>query len=278
MDLGLTGKRVIITAGAAGIGLATARAFRKEGASVVVCDVDQGALDALTTSDPDITGFVADVSDREVVGAFMEQALSRLGGLDALVNNAGIAGPTGPAEDILPDEWDRCLAVCLTGQFNLARLAIPALRQSENASITNLSSMAGKFGFRYRAAYAAAKWGVVGFTQSLALELGPDGVRVNCVQPGLVAGDRIRRVFEAKAQRTGRSFEAVGKRCPLLHRAPRLRDGGPDRGPDPVPRLGAGPDDHGSVAGGLRGDANARLSVAAQAASHTRRFPDKIRP
>ena len=125
------------------------------------------------------------------------------------MNNAGIAGPTGPAEEILPDEWDQCLAVCLTGQFNLARLAIPALRESKNPSIANLSSMAGKVGFRYRAAYAAAKWGVVGFTRSLALELGPDGVRVNCIQPGLVAGERIRRVLEAKAQRLGQSFDEV---------------------------------------------------------------------
>jgi NAD(P)-dependent dehydrogenase (short-subunit alcohol dehydrogenase family) len=134
------------------------------------------------------------------------QATERLGGLDVLVNNAGIAGPTGRVEEIAVDDWDRCLDVCLTSQFNCARLAIPHLRRSGNASIVNLSSAAGKFGFAMRAPYAAAKWGVIGFTKSLAIELGDAGIRVNAILPGLVAGDRQRRVLEAKAQQRGISF------------------------------------------------------------------------
>jgi NAD(P)-dependent dehydrogenase (short-subunit alcohol dehydrogenase family) len=143
----------------------------------------------------------------------MNQAVEFLGGLDVLVNNAGIAGPTGRVEEIAPEEWDRCLTVCLTSQFNCARLAVPHLRQSENASIVNLSSAAGKFGFALRSPYAAAKWGVIGFTKSLAIELGGDGIRVNAILPGLVAGDRQRRVLEAKAQQEGTSFAEMEARA-----------------------------------------------------------------
>ena len=137
--------------------------------------------------------------------------LREMGGLDILVNNAGIAGPTGRVEEINPDEWDRCLAVCLTGHFNCARVAVPHLRRSHNASIVNLSSAAGRFGFPLRAPYAAAKWGVIGFTKTLSIELGRRSASAcNALLPGLVAGDRIRRVLEAKAQQRGMSFEEHG--------------------------------------------------------------------
>ena len=132
--------------------------------------------------------------------------MAKLGGLDVLVNNAGIAGPTAKVEDMNPEDWDRCLEICLTGQFNCTRLAVPLLRKSSNASIVNLSSAAGRLGFAMRAPYAAAKWGVIGFTKSLSIELGPDNIRVNAILPGLVAGDRQRRVLEAKAQQRGISF------------------------------------------------------------------------
>jgi NAD(P)-dependent dehydrogenase (short-subunit alcohol dehydrogenase family) len=105
-----------------------------------------------------------------------------------------------------PEDWDLCLEICLTGQFNCTRLAVPLLRNSNNASIVNISSAAGRVGFAMRAPYAAAKWGVIGFTKSLSIELGPDKIRVNAILPGLVAGDRQRRVLEAKAQQRGISF------------------------------------------------------------------------
>lgn len=206
MDLGLDGHRVVITAGAGGIGLVLAKAFAAEGARVVVCDVDEAALGALPEG---IEGLRCDVGDRAQVASFMETALARLGGLDCLVNNAGIAGPTARIEEISPEDWDRCIAVDLTGTFNVTRLAIPALRESGNASIVNFSSVAGRLGYPLRAPYAAAKFGVVGFTRTLAAELGPDGIRANAILPGMVAGDRIRRVIEAKAQQTGRSFAEV---------------------------------------------------------------------
>jgi NAD(P)-dependent dehydrogenase (short-subunit alcohol dehydrogenase family) len=209
MDLGIGGLRVLVTAGASGIGLEVARAFVREGAKVHVCDVDRAALAAMERSDPQIDRTVADVADRARVALLFEEALKTLGGLDVLVNNAGIAGPTGKVEEIAPEEWDRCLAVDLTGQFNCVRLAVPHLRQSGNASIVNLSSAAGRLGFALRAPYAAAKWGVVGFTKSLAIELGGDGIRVNAILPGIVEGERVKRVFEGKARAAGVPVEQV---------------------------------------------------------------------
>ena len=207
MDLAIKDLRVLVTAGAAGIGLEIARAFVREGAKVHICDVDEKALAEVKRSDPQLTQSVCDVSDRAQVARLFDDALEALSRLDCLVNNAGIAGPTGKVEEINPEDWDRCLAIDITGQFNCVRLAVPHLKQSKNPSILNLSSQAGKHGFPLRSAYAAAKWGVIGFTKSIAMELGPFGIRVNALLPGLVAGDRIRRVIEAKAQQAGVSFK-----------------------------------------------------------------------
>src|SRR5262245_33371568 len=144
MDLGLQGARVLVTAGAGGIGLEIARAFLREGAAVHVCDIDRDALASLKRTDPKLSSSQADVADRADVKRLLDEALAALGGLDVLVNNAGIAGPTGRVEEINPEDWDRTLQVCITGQYNCARLAIPHLRKSANPSIVNLSSAAGK--------------------------------------------------------------------------------------------------------------------------------------
>ena len=213
MDMGIAGLRVLVTAGAGGIGLEIARAFVEEGARVHVCDVDEAALSDVATSDPGLTASRTDVADREAVARLFAETASALGGLDVLVNNAGIAGPTGRAEEINPEDWDRTLAVCLTGQFNCVRLAIPLIRKSRNGSIVNLSSAAGRAGFALRSPYAAAKWGVIGFTKSLSRELGEFGIRVNAILPGIVAGDRQRRVLDAKAQQLGTSYAEMEQRA-----------------------------------------------------------------
>jgi NAD(P)-dependent dehydrogenase (short-subunit alcohol dehydrogenase family) len=209
MDLAMNGMRVLVTAGGAGIGRGIARAFEREGAKVHVCDADAAALDALSASDPRITSTRADVSDRDDVSRLFADTIGALGGLDVLVNNAGIAGPTGPIDEIAAADWDRCLAVNITGQFNCARMAVRHLRSSANASVVNMSSSAGRLGFALRTPYASSKWAVIGLTKSLAIELGASGIRVNAILPGLVEGDRINRVFRAKAEARGISFESM---------------------------------------------------------------------
>jgi len=209
MDLELVGQRILVTAGATGIGLAIARAFVGEGARVHVCDIDQAAIDRLAETDPTITSSVADVADREAVSRLFEAALAELGGLDVLVNNAGIAGPTAFVEDQPPLEWDRCIEVNLIGQFNCARLALAHLKQSANASIINMSSISGRLGVATRSPYCASKWGVVGFTKSLAAEVGPHKIRVNAVLPGIVEGERVERVLAARAQALSQTYDEV---------------------------------------------------------------------
>ena len=200
MNLELEGARVLVTAGATGIGLATAEAFLREGARVHVCDVDEAGLARLRDR---MTTTVCDVSDAAAVARLYDDVAASLGGLDALVNNAGIAGPTAPCEDVALADWERTIAVNLTGQFLCAQRAIPLLKASANGSIANLSSAAGRFGFPNRTPYSASKWAVIGFTKSLSMELGPFGIRVNAICPGAVAGERIERVFASKAQLRG---------------------------------------------------------------------------
>lgn len=209
MDLQITGLRVLVTAGASGIGLQIARAFIAEGARVHVCDADESALAALGRSDPELGQSRADVADRDDVTRLFKEAVGGLGGLDVLVNNAGIAGPTGRVDRLVPEEWDRTLEVNITGQFNCARLAVEHLQRSDNPSIVNLSSVAGRHGFAMRTPYAASKWAVVGFSKSLAIELGEFGIRVNAILPGAIDGPRIQRVFAAKAAARGVSPEDI---------------------------------------------------------------------
>ncbi len=204
---GLSGKRVAVTAGASGIGLSTARLLRKQGAQIAICDVDPQALSAAREELGDVLSERADVSDETSVDGFFEAIQIELGGLDALVNNAGIAGPTGKIEEIAPSDWRRCVEVCLTGQYLCARRAVPMIKAAGGGALVNLSSAAGKHGYAFRSPYSAAKFGVVGLTQSLAKELGPDNIRVNAILPGFVAGPRMDKVIQDRAETTGVSHE-----------------------------------------------------------------------
>ncbi|TVQ35560.1 MAG: SDR family oxidoreductase [Geminicoccaceae bacterium] len=201
------GLRVVVSAGAAGIGRAIADAFIAHGAKVVVSDVDEAALSGFRSAHPEHGALHADAGDGAAVERFMGEAIDRLGGLDVLVNNAGIAGPTAPIEAITPEDWQRTIAINLDGMFHHTRHAVPSLKAAAAAHgaawITNLASVAGRLGFPYRTPYAASKWGVVGLTESLSLELGPRGIRVNALLPGVVEGPRIERVFQGRAQALG---------------------------------------------------------------------------
>lgn len=199
--------RVLITAGAGGIGREIARAFAATGAAIGVCDRDEKGLAELTAELPGAAALMCDLSRRADIERVVPDLIARLGGIDVLVNNAGIAGQTAPVERYQPAAWDQVLAVNLTAAFDVTRLALSALRRSENASIINMSSIAGRVGYPNRSAYAASKWGIIGFTKSLSIELGEAGIRVNAILPGAVGGDRLDRVFAGRAEASGRTVE-----------------------------------------------------------------------
>jgi NAD(P)-dependent dehydrogenase (short-subunit alcohol dehydrogenase family) len=209
MDLRLDGKLVVLTAGAAGIGRVTLQTFVEAGARVVTCDVDQAGIDRLRGELPTVPGIVADVALPADVDRLFDLAQQQLGGLDILINNAGIAGPTAPIEAVEPDDWRRTLEVNVTGQYLCARRAVPLIKAAGGGSIVNMSSAAGRFGFALRTPYCASKWAVVGLSKALAIELGPDQIRVNAICPGAVEGDRINRVIAAKAEARGVTFDAM---------------------------------------------------------------------
>ena len=208
MKLDLEGLRVVVTAAAAGIGRATARMFADHGANVWVCDVDAPALADVCRHER-IDGHVADVGDTDSIDRFMTEALTALGGIDVLVNNAGIAGPGGHIEDLDPTEVTRTMDVNVTSMFRTSRHAIPAMKQARSGLIVNISSTAGYLGFPYRSPYAAAKWAVIGFTKTMAMELGEFGVRANVICPGSITGERMDHVIELESLASGRTADDI---------------------------------------------------------------------
>jgi NAD(P)-dependent dehydrogenase (short-subunit alcohol dehydrogenase family) len=202
-------QRVMVTAAATGIGRAIAKAFHEQGARVHICDMNEVALEKFREDFPDIAATCVDVQSEAEVDAWFDEALEDLGGLDVMVNNAGTKGPTAAVEDIELADWRDCIAVCLDAQFLCARRATPVMKAQRSGIIINMSSNAGQHGFGNRTPYAAAKWGVIGLTKSLAIELGPYNVRCNAICPGGVAGERINRVIEGEAKLRGVGTQLV---------------------------------------------------------------------
>jgi NAD(P)-dependent dehydrogenase (short-subunit alcohol dehydrogenase family) len=202
-------QRVLITAGAGGIGREIARAFAANGAKVFVCDIDAEGLETLAQEIEDLTTTLCDVSKREDIERMVTSAIESLGGLDVLVNNVGISGPTTPVDKMDPDDWDKVVQVNLNGTFNVTRLAIPHLKKSPAGVIIIISSAAGRFGYANRSPYSTTKWGLIGFTKTLSIELGEYGIRANAILPGAVEGPRLQRVFEGRAKVSGQSIEEV---------------------------------------------------------------------
>lgn len=203
------GTRALVTAGASGIGRAISDLLIAHGARVHICDVSDEFLADFAAAHPQAGRSKADVSSDADVARLFADLRASLGGLDVLVNNAGVAGPTGGVEEISPAEWRRTIDVCLTGQFLCAHHAVPLLKAAGGGSIVNLSSAAGRFGYAFRTPYSAAKWGVIGFTQSLAKELGPANIRVNALLPGIVEGPRMTGVISARARQLAVSYEEM---------------------------------------------------------------------
>jgi NAD(P)-dependent dehydrogenase (short-subunit alcohol dehydrogenase family) len=201
--------RVMVTAGAGGIGAVIVDTFARDGARVHTCDISSEALGALAAATPSVVGAQVDLGDPSSIADWCASAIDDLGGVDVLVNNAGIAGPTADVEDISLDDWRQCLAIDLDSHFLTCRSVVPAMKQQRSGSIINMSSTAGQVGYGRRTPYAAAKWAVIGFTKSLAIEVGRYGVRVNAICPGSVRGERMGRVIAAEARARGVSDAEV---------------------------------------------------------------------
>lgn len=222
--------RVLVSAGATGIGAAIADRFRADGALVSICDRDEAAVASAVRGDPDRHGVVGDVSDVADTERWLAEVLDRWGGVDVLVNNAGVAGPTASVEEIDPEAWRECLAINLDSHFLMARLVVPHLKAQRSGSIVTISSTAGLYGYGMRTPYAASKWAVIGFTKSLCVELGPFGVRANVIAPGSIDGPRMTRVIEAEARQRGLPAEVVereyveGQSIPRFTRASEIAD------------------------------------------------------
>ncbi len=202
-------KSVLVTAGASGIGAFIAAAFHRDGARVHVADIDGPALDRMKSENPEYLTTRADVSEYAEVKRVFRSHFGQYGGMDVLVNCAGIAGPTGVLETVRLEDWRRCLAVNLDATFLCAQKAIPSMKSRHSGRIINIASTAGWHGYPLRAPYSAAKWAVIGLTKSLAMELGQYGITVNAICPGSVEGARMDRVIAAEAQEKGISEDEV---------------------------------------------------------------------
>jgi NAD(P)-dependent dehydrogenase (short-subunit alcohol dehydrogenase family) len=202
-------KKVLITAGAGGIGFATATAFANEGDRVHIADINPDAVAKAVASHENITGSVTDLSDPVAIDALFDDIERELGGLDVLINNAGISGPTVPAEELEFDAWNAVMTVNLHSTFRVTQKSIPLLKASETGTILTMSSLAGRFGYPNRIAYSTSKWALVGFAKTLAMELGEFGITSNTIHPGAVAGSRMSQVLEGRAEASGKTIDEV---------------------------------------------------------------------
>lgn len=199
-------QHVLISAGASGIGKAMARAFDETGAAVWVVDIDPAALD---TCPEHWQRTCLDVTDEPAVAELFDAIRQQWGQLDILCANAGVAGATAKVEDIQLKDWQHCVSVNLEGAFLFAKYATPLMKARQSGCMLLTSSTAGIYGFPNRAAYSAAKWGIIGFMKTLAMELGPHGIRANVICPGCVEGDRIEGVMEREAALKGTTRDAI---------------------------------------------------------------------
>lgn len=204
--MSLEGARVLVTGAASGIGRAMGAAFAAAGARVWATDVDEAALADCPAG---WRASRADAADEAAMAALFGEIAKDWAGLDTLCANAGIAGPTAPVEEVSLADWRACVAVNLEGAFLAAKHAAPMMKRAGSGAIVLTSSTAGLHGYPNRAPYCAAKWGMIGLMKTLAMELGPHGIRANAICPGSVEGPRMEGVLERQAARLGTTREAL---------------------------------------------------------------------
>lgn len=202
-------KRVLVSAGAAGIGRVIAERFLSEGAQVAICDADAEAVVSFSEQHPNAVAAVADVTSESEMGDFLAELEARWGGADVVCANAGTGGPAGAIETLDYGDWQSCVATNVHGAFLTCRWAARVMKAQGSGLITLTSSTAGIMGYPMRSPYAAAKWAIVGLTKTLAMELGPHGIRVNAICPGAVEGPRMDRVVANEAAARGLSEDEV---------------------------------------------------------------------
>jgi len=202
-------KKVFISAGGSGIGRCIAEAFLNNDDEVFVCDINGKSLEQFQKDYPKLHIYACDLAEPEQIKLMFTEAITKLDHLDVLVNNTGISGPTIAADELSFDDWNTVINLNLNSTFLITQLAIPLLKQSGAGVIINMSSIAGRLGYPYRLAYSTSKWGLIGFTKTLSMELGADNIRVNAILPGAVDGDRVQRVLQARADVAQSSLEKV---------------------------------------------------------------------
>lgn len=202
-------RRVLVTGGASGIGRAIVEYFHKDKARIAICDADPAAVAAFQTEFPEAIAEVCDVRDEAQMEAFLSTVENAWGGVDVVCANAGTGGPAGRIEELDYQAWQDCVVVNLFGAFLTCRWAARVMKAQGSGVIAITSSTSGMYGVPYRTPYVAAKWGLVGLMKTLAMELGPFGIRVNAIAPGAVEGPRMERVLEMEAAADGRDIEEV---------------------------------------------------------------------
>ena len=214
MPLSLKNKKIIISAGASGIGWATAKICLSKGAIVYLCDIDNKSLNRINKhplTNKRLFSYECDASDEDEVSNFFNQIRKKTNKIDALINNVGVAGPTGTIERLKSDDWEQIFKINVISHFYFSKLSIPLLKKNKGGSIINISSGAGIMGFPLRSPYTASKWAIVGVTKTLAMELGKFKIRVNAICPGTIKGNRMVRVIRDKAKFLNVSKKKVEK-------------------------------------------------------------------